>query len=356
MEETRNYLLWCIILNKLVMMKSLVIKSCLLAGIAALMVADADAQRVGKRRPGSTQPATTQPSQQTNNNTSSGYSPYGNVPIIVDSSGTGSDTAIRPSLRPDNAYDKSMISARTPLVYEHLRADDALFAEKVWRELDLREKMNQPFRYKAESDNGSQMFVDMLLKAVNSGQVTAFADDRFSTPMTLPEISQLTVGSADTVGVTDPNDINKIVAYKVTRATFDAESVTKLAIKEEWVFDRESSRMFCRILGIAPLQTKYFPNGQVRGSSVMFWVYYPDLRPTLTKYEVYNPKNMGQSRMTWEELFESRMFSSYITKSTIDNAANRTVRGYIKDPILALLEGDNIKDKIFNYEQDLWSY
>jgi hypothetical protein len=65
---------------------------------------------------------------------------------------------------------------------------------------------------------------------------------------------------------------------------------------------------------------------------------------------------MGQSRMTWEELFESRMFSSYIVKSTMDNAANRIIRSYIKDPILALLEGDNIKDKIFNYEQDLWSY
>ena len=88
----------------------------------------------------------------------------------------------------------------------------------------------------------------------------------------------------------------------------------------------------------------------------MFWVYYPDMRPILTKYEVYNPKNMGNSRMTWEELLESRMFSSYITKSTLDNAANRTIRQFIKDPILALLEGENIKDKIFNYEQDLWSY
>jgi Gliding motility associated protein GldN len=76
----------------------------------------------------------------------------------------------------------------------------------------------------------------------------------------------------------------------------------------------------------------------------------------LAKAEVYNPKNMGQSRMTWEELFESRMFSSYIVRSTLDNAANRNIRAYIKDPILALLEGDNIKDKIFNYEQDLWSY
>ncbi|MFI5131731.1 MAG: hypothetical protein ACHQFX_17135 [Chitinophagales bacterium] len=50
------------------------------------------------------------------------------------------------------------------------------------------------------------------------------------------------------------------------------------------------------------------------------------------------------------------MFSSYIVKSTIDNASNRAIRASIKDPVLALLEGDNIKEKIFNYEQDLWSY
>ena len=88
----------------------------------------------------------------------------------------------------------------------------------------------------------------------------------------------------------------------------------------------------------------------------MFWVYYPDLRPILAKYEVYNPKNMGMGRMTWEELFESRMFSSYITKSTLDNPSNANIRQIVKDPILTLLEGENIKDRIFNYEQDLWSY
>lgn len=340
-------------------MKSIIVKTSFLAVCATLIFADADAQRTNRRR--TTTPANNQQTQetqqQTNNNTQpSGYNPYGNIPIVVDSSGV-SDTARKPSLRNDNAFDKSSVNARTPLQYEHLRADDALFAEKVWRELDLREKMNQPFRYEAESDNGSQMFINMLLRAVNSGQVTAFADDRFTTPMTLPEIQQLTVGAADTVPQVDPNDPSKVIRYVVTRASFDAKSVLKLRIKEEWVFDREASRYFCRILGIAPLKTQYFPNGQERpGSTPMFWVYYPDMRPFLTKYEVYNPKNMGNSRMTWEELFESRMFSSYITKSTLDNAANRNIRQYIKDPILALLEGENIKEKLFNYEQDLWSY
>jgi len=341
-------------------MKSIVVKSCLLMAFGALVVADASAQRTSNRRrsgnPPANQQTQQQETQQNNTNPPTNYNPYGNIPIVVDSSGMA-DTTVKKSLRNDNAYDKSSVNARTPLDYEHLRADDALFAEKVWRELDLREKMNQPFRYEAESDNGSQMFINMLLKAVKSGQVTAFADDRFTTPVTVAELDQMTTGSADTVPQVDPNDPSKVIRYVVTRASFDGKSVVKLRIKEEWVFDREASRLFCRILGIAPLKTLYFPNGQERpGSSTMFWVYYPDLRPILTKYEVYNPKNMGNSRMTWEELFESRMFSSYIVKSTLDNAANRNIRTYIKDPILALLEGETIKEKIFNYEQDLWSY
>lgn len=336
-------------------MKRIIIKSSFLFLFAAAVLQQANAQRTGRKRTNTNQTDTTT-QQVTNNNQPSGYNPYGNIPIVVDSSGV-SDTVAKKSLRNDNAFDKSNLTARTPLPYEYLRWDDALYAEKVWRELDLREKLNQVFRYEAESDNGSQIFVNMLLKAVNSGEVTAFQDERFTTPMSLSEIQQLTVGSADTIAQTDPSDPTKVLRYVVTRASFDAKSVVKLRIKEEWVFDREASRMFVRILGIAPLKTLYFPNGKERpGSSPMFWVYYPDLRPMLAKAEVYNPKNMGQSRMTWEELFESRMFSSYIVKSSLDNPGNKNIRQYIKDPILALLEGENIKDKIFNYEQDLWSY
>jgi gliding motility associated protien GldN len=336
-------------------MKNLVFKSAVCFFVAMILVNESNAQRPRRQRPA---PNTTNPTQQQTNNNQppTNYNSLGNLPITVDSSGLN-DQDIRKSLRNDNAYDKSSVSARTPLVYEHLRADDALFAEKVWRELDLKEKMNQTFRYEARDDNGSQVFVDMVLKAVKTGQVTAFSDDRFSIPMTVGEVEQLTTGTADTTAVYSLTDMSKIESYKVTRSSFDAKSVTKLRLKEEWVFDRESSRMFCRILGIAILKTEYIPNtNRERGTSSLFWVYYPDLRPMLAKAEVYNPKNMGQGRMTWEELFESRMFSSYIVKSTLDNAANRNIKNYIKDPILALLEGDNIKEKIFNYEQDLWSY
>jgi len=337
-------------------MKRIMVKSSLVGLAVALIAMNADAQRSKKVRNPQGNPQNQTQQQSTNNNKQpSGYSPYGNIPIVVDTSGV-TDNTVKKSLRNDNAFDKTGLMERTPLPYEHLRWDDALFAEKVWREIDLREKINQVFRYEAQDDNGSQIFVDMLLKAVNSGEITAFSDDRFSTPMSLNEISDLTVGTADTVAQTAIDDPSKVIKYVVTKASFDPKSVVKIRIKEEWVFDREASRMFVRILGIAPLKTLFLPNGQERGTTAMFWVYYPDLRPMLAKFEVYNPKNMGMGRMTWEELFESRMFSSYIVKSTLDNPGNKNIRLYVKDPILALLEGDNIKDRIFNYEQDLWSY
>ena len=338
-------------------MKINVLKFGLCLALTSLLVIHAAAQRTPRNRNNQTVTDTTGKPQQNNNNTQppSAFDPLANMPITYDT--TSNDLTPKKSLRNDNAFDKSNLTQRTPLTYEHLRWDDALYAEKVWRELDLREKMNKTFMYEAVDDNGSQIFVNMLMKVVQSGEVTAFTDDRFNTPLAIADVQQITAGGLDTFRIMDIVQLDKQIGWSVTRKSFDAKSVTKIRLKEEWVFDRESSRMFVRILGIGILKTEYIPNTtKERGTSSLFWVYYPDLRPALAKAEVYNPKNMGQNRMTWEELFESRMFSSYIVKSTLDNASNKMIRNYINDPILRLLEGDNIKEKIFNFEQDLWSY
>lgn len=343
-------------------MKNINFKLLLCVLILGFISMDSSAQRTRRQRGNNNNNSQNQsdttgrPSSQENNNLPPvNYDPYANLPIEYDTA--SADNTPKKSLRNENAFDKSSLTARTPLPYEHLRWDDALYAEKVWRELDLREKMNKVFSYEAEDDNGSQMFVNMLIKAVRTGEVTAFTDDRFTTPIAMDDLMQSLSGKNDTVPKYDIKQIDKIVGYVVTRKSFDPKSITKIRLKEEWVFDRESSKMFVRILGIGLLKTEYYPNTtKERGTSSLFWVYYPDLRPTFAKAEVYNPKNMGQSRMTWEELFESRMFSSYIVKSTLDNPGNKMIKNYIKDPILALLEGDNIKEKIFNFEQDLWSY
>jgi gliding motility associated protien GldN len=270
---------------------------------------------------------------------------------------------VKPSLRADYAYERNLVKERNPLNYEHIREDDATYVQRVWRELDVHEKQNLPFVYKAEGDAGNQRFVMILLRAIKDGTITAFSaqggDDRFTTPMAFEQIAELVVGKPTLKQVPDwakdPDGSKGALKDTVITKEFNPDNIERFWIKEDWIFDKESSRMHVRILGIAPLLTITNDDGSFRAVTPIFWVYYPDLRPMLAKFDVYNGRNFG-ARMSWEELFESRMFSSRIIKSTINNSSDEFIFSYIKDPILALLEGDNVKEKIFNYEQDLWSY
>ena len=47
-------------------------------------------------------------------------------------------------------FERNLVKDRTPLAYEHIREDDAVYRQRVWREIDVHEKMNLPFVYKAE--------------------------------------------------------------------------------------------------------------------------------------------------------------------------------------------------------------
>ncbi|MES1219616.1 MAG: gliding motility protein GldN [Bacteroidota bacterium] len=268
------------------------------------------------------------------------------------------------SLRNDGIVEKQLIKDRTPLAYENIREDDAIYRQRIWREIDVHEKMNQPFVYDADEDNGNQMLINILLKGIKDSVITAFSaeNDRFTKPMTLPEIGELLVDKPQTIKVVDwANDpTGQTMKDSTIVNEFNPRSVEKFRIKEEWVFDKESSRLFVRIIGIAPLRNIYNEDGSLRAVTPAFWIYYPDCREYLAKFEAYNGKNWGQ-RMSWEDLFEKRFFSSYIIKSTMDNPNNLTLREIYKDPnakdnILMLLEGDNIRNKIFDYEQNLWSY
>lgn len=265
---------------------------------------------------------------------------------------------IKKSLRPDEPVETTMLKDRTPLPYENLRADDALYRHKIWREINTREKMNLPFQYSANENNGNQRFISILLKAIDDSAVTVFSaiDDRFTTPMSKAEVATVIAGDSVAVPLIDSNGVQYGVRYQ--RNDVNLDSFYKFRIKEEVIFDKESSRLFWRILGIAPVKNVITSMGVNLGESELFWVYYPDMRPIFAKYEVYNGKNYG-GRMSWEDLFESRMFYGRIIKSTIDNPYDRFINQYpgLRDKgILQLLEGENIKEKIFNYEQDLWSY
>jgi gliding motility associated protien GldN len=262
------------------------------------------------------------------------------------------------SLRMDEAVDTKEIRDRIPLAYEHIRVDDAVYRHRIWREIDAREKINLPFRYAADEDNGNQRFISILLQAIQDSEVTVFSniDDRFTTPLTKAEVAKAIGG--EPIAVKQFDSVGNELPPVMKAREINLDSFYRFHIKEEVIFDKETSRLYWRILGIAPVMDVINSQGINLGQTEVFWVYYPDLRPILAKYEIYNGKNFG-ARMSWEELFESRMFSGRIIKSTIDNPFDLPLAatpGLKDNPLFQLWEGENIKDKIFNYEQDLWSY
>jgi gliding motility associated protien GldN len=346
-------------------MKKHFIRLCLLATVFALAVGSLDAQtkRPAKKRTvaGAGKKKAVTKNKGGANTAVAPVKDTVSKPVAVLEADIKLDTP-RKSLRNDAIIERNLVKDRTPLTYEHIREDDAVYRQRVWREVDVHEKMNLAFVYKATEDNGNQRFINILLSEIKRGGITAFdanVDDRFTTPMTFKQIAEGLVAKPKTIQVpdmvNDPDGSKGLMRDTVIQDEFNPEAVERYQIKEEWVFDKESSRLHVRILGIAPEKTILNPDGSFRAVTPIFWVYYPDLRPMLAKYEAYNGKNYG-ARMSWEELFESRMFSSRIIKSTIDNPGDQFIAGYIKDPILQLLEGENIKEKVFNYEQDLWSY
>lgn len=346
-------------------MKNRIIKFCLLAAVLTVVAETADAQAKKPVRNSTKRNTTAKKStvNRTNNaaNNAALVPKKDTVPAVPEAD--LKIEAAKPSLRNDNAIQRNLVKDRTPLDYEHIREDDATYMQRVWRELDIKEKMNVPFAYKAQGDNGDQRFIMILLSAIKSGEVTAFSaaggDDRFTTPLLWKDIAKGLVGDPKRTQIqdwaNDPDGSKGLMKDTTINTEFNPDLVERYWIKEDVVFDKESSRMYTRILGIAPLLTVLNEDGSFRAVTPAFWVYYPDLRPLLSKNEVYNGKNYG-ARMSWEELFESRMFASRIIKSTINNPADMYISSYVKDPILALLEGENIKEKVFNYEQDLWSY
>lgn len=257
-----------------------------------------------------------------------------------------------PSLRNDAPYEQTYLSSATPLAYQPVREDDVPFKARVWRVIDTREKMNRRFNAGGETNSGQQ-FINILLRAVRDSGVVAFRDDRFSSPLDFQGVMSTFGGGSDTSRVLGEH--GELVGYKVSPRFITPDSIYRYAVKEDWFFDRNTSRMYVRILGIAPIMSYTLSNGVVVGERELFWLYYPDLRPSLVTSIAYNPYNPGD-KTTWEAILEGREFSSYITKTDLDNPSNVTFKQYIKDPMFRLYEGEKVKDKIFDYEQNLWSY
>lgn len=253
----------------------------------------------------------------------------------------------------DGVYDKKTISQVQPIPYPYLREADVIWTKRIWRVVDLREKMNQPFYYPESPQNQWRSFAQILWDGLKEGTITAYnddVDDQFTSPMTFKEI-QDRVESHDSILVPDPDNEDQMIwAPKIT--TFEAADVRKFLVKEDYYFDRQRSVFEVRILGICIVKPKMV-EGISMGDQRLFWVYFPDCRNLFAQNEIFNLKNGAAGRMTYDDVFMKRMFSSYIYKE--ENVYNRTIANYAGG-VDALLESERIKNSLQEFEANLWEY
>lgn len=232
------------------------------------------------------------------------------------------------------------------LPYQPVREADIFWEKRVWRVIDVREKLNAPFA------NAVEPFFKILTDAIGSEKLTAYSveDDHFSKQLGANAIQSM-LSTTDTVPIFDLETGRD--TFAVVQNVIDFENVKRFRIKEVWFFDKNIGAMKCRILGIAPLINVIDKTtGEFRYEKALFWVHYPSARETLARHHVANDFN-DAAPMSWEDIFEMRRFAATIYKES--NIQDRKLGDYLTGRD-ALVEGAKINEAIFNFESDLWQW
>ncbi len=254
----------------------------------------------------------------------------------------------------DGVVDKSERIEKKPIPYPWVRNADYVWEKRLWRVIDMREKMNQPMYFPEIPHNNWRSFMTIMMDAIKEGSLTAYdassPTDEFILSMPYKELMQK-VEKADSMQLQrsyPPYDFYDTVIVKKLNTT----DIKKIRIKEDWFFDKQRSMLEVRIIGICPVIDVFNDDGTLRGEKALFWIYFPEARPILAKTEVFNRFN-GAAKLTYDDFFWKRMFSSYIYK--VDNQYDRKIKEYATG-IDAILESERIKEDLFNFEQQLWEY
>lgn len=275
--------------------------------------------------------------------------------------------------RPDEIGKKTAAQMNSdndkPLAYGYVHDRDVLMGKTVWEIIDLDERINFPLYYPVDTANigkDRRALFSVLLNGIKSGKITeVYGDDYFNTKRTLQDVSS----SFKYIDTTDAGieEINNYFDdYKTGVKVLDpqyinvkeltAQDISGYKIKGYWYFDKRQSEMKYRLLAICPVAPEARDIGNDNPDVIeLFWVYFPAIRDVLHEAKAFNDKNSAMP-ITFDHLLNSRRFNGVIYKE--ENVyGDRQIEEYQKDNAqMQLLESERVKEKIRNFEQDMWNY
>ena len=216
------------------------------------------------------------------------------------------------------------------------RIDDIVWSRIVYRIIDLRDKQNFQLYFPTRPNDEYKSLFRVMLDGISSKgkkPLTAYMrSEREIKPLFLDEfvlkgqsLSNVFAFSDDSTEV-QVNPEKNIVQFdslsnqsKVDNTYYKdyVKNQYKFLIQEIIFFDKHTSRVYSKIMAIAPLygaspynkekvdSWKYFQQ------SILCWFVFDDLRPYLAKQYVI-PNGNETQRLTYDEFFTQKLYSSYI--------------------------------------------
>ncbi|RKE98238.1 type IX secretion system ring subunit PorN/GldN [Ichthyenterobacterium magnum] len=251
-----------------------------------------------------------------------------------------------------------------PLEYGYVDDRDILFSKMTWEKVVLDERINFPLYFPIDTNNigkDRRSLYHVLIKAVQDGRIkNVYNDSYFTEKRTIKELADITT-KVDTldIGYDQLNADGYVDPEYITTRNIEAFDISAYLIKGLWYFDKRQGELKYRLLGIAPAapDVNFIDSNDEANKTpnALFWVFFPEAREILHEAKAFNNKNSAIP-ISFDHLLNSRRFNGYMYKE--ENVyGDREVKEYVADnALMQLLESDRIKEKIRNFEQDMWSY
>ena len=256
---------------------------------------------------------------------------------------------------------QKLVDNDKPLEYGYVDDRDILFSKLVWEKVVLDERSNFPLYYPIDTNNigkDRRSLYDVLMKNIKNGEIKNIYDDSyFTTKRTLKDIeAALTMVDTTELGIEQLNAGEELSAEYINRRDITAADIKEYHIKGLWYFDKRQSEMKYRLLGIAPVAPDVnFIDDAEPDLVPLFWVFFPDARAVLHEAKSFNNEN-SSIPYSFDHVLNARRFHGYIYKEE-NVQGDRKVNEYVtQNALMQLLESERIKDKIRDFELDMWTY